>query len=584
MSLSKQEFTDAGRSMLGRAQAGETLTVSRIVVGSGGASTPDQLWPLTDLIAHEMDVTISSTRDYGNGTLLVEGSFRSDTAPAAFQLREVGVTARIGAEADRLYSVANVLATPPDTVDPGSPSLQAFKIKLVIDRIPAASLVIQIGPSENVIGQNLATDAEGPGVYKDAAGNVLSFKRLAAGTGIELLEDAAETFITIGAKVLKIDLDLYVPANHPNCPNANVGFPSVQAAHDFLLQYRIPAGRVARINVWSGTYVSAPINFIHPDSPQIQLLGWPRQEYPISTTVYISATSKRVTLVATPPVGALAAGMIVYLADSSGHSGGCRITAISGNVVTCSILHRGTQGAVAPYTATVNGGRLCRYPTVLECNDQNGQNFSFPNGLGLVNQVCFHKGCYGIGGGNAGVSNVMIIGMLGGTNRRGFTTGGSLQQIGGECVITDWDFGFTARSGGALWTRDKTYINACSSGFNPGGGGGAMAALVQGDVGQILYINHCGMGIQAYNGASASGGSILIGVCDKAVSCANNSVVTLGTGTDQWVLFYGNDIDIEAFGMSYVYNNKANGSGPNPAKCTPAPETTGNQNSLIHLV
>ena len=48
MSLSKQEFTNIGRTMLGRAQNGETLHVSKIVVGSGVAAMPADLWPLED--------------------------------------------------------------------------------------------------------------------------------------------------------------------------------------------------------------------------------------------------------------------------------------------------------------------------------------------------------------------------------------------------------------------------------------------------------------------------------------------------------------------------------------------------------
>jgi hypothetical protein len=207
----------------------------------------------------------------------------------------------------------------------------------------------------------------------------------------------------------------------------------------------------------------------------------------------------------------------------------------------------------------------------------------------MIDSVCFHKGAYGIGGADAGIQNIMVIGMAGGTNRRGITTGGSLQLVAGESVITDWDFGFTARSGGALWVREKTYINACGAGFNPGGGGGAMAALNSVDTGNILYLNHCQSGIQAWNGASCYGGCILIGVCDTAISCNTNSVVTVGMGNDLYVLYYGNAQDIWANAMSFVQNQKFNGAGPDPLKCSPAPDTVGNLQqtnlgSIVHLL
>ena len=144
MSLSLQEFTNAGKSMLGRAQNREVLTITKIVVGSGSAVQPSDLLPLTALKVKEMDVVISAKVDYGNGTMLVEGSFRSDAAPHAFYLKECGIMAHIGAEADRLYSCANVFAGAADYVDPAAATIQSFKIKLIIDRVATGDVIVQI--------------------------------------------------------------------------------------------------------------------------------------------------------------------------------------------------------------------------------------------------------------------------------------------------------------------------------------------------------------------------------------------------------------------------------------------------------
>src|SRR5215471_14639332 len=219
MSLAKFEFTNAGRALLTRAQNGETLTITKIVVGDGTASVPSDLWPLTALIHKVLDVTISSIRNLGNGIMLVEGSFNSDVLTSAFELREAGVMAHIGAEADQLYSVSNVFDSPPDHIDPAVPTVQAFKVKFIIDRIPTDSLIIQIGPSEAVLGENVGSDAVGPGPFKEAVGNVLRFKRFIAGAGMSITEDTAENAITFATKTLTTNIDLYVPESNPNAPS-----------------------------------------------------------------------------------------------------------------------------------------------------------------------------------------------------------------------------------------------------------------------------------------------------------------------------------------------------------------------------
>jgi hypothetical protein len=590
MSLAKQEFTDVGRSMLGRAQNGETLTVSKIVVGSGVATNPNQLWPLTALIIHEMDVTISARRDYGQGTLLVEGSFLSNTAPQLFSLREVGIMAHIGTEADRLYSVANVIADTPDTIDPGSPSLQSFKIKLVIDRIPDTNLVIQIGPSENVIGQNLATDAIGPGIYKDAAGNVLNFKRLAAGSGIEIVEDPAETYLTIGAKVLGVDLDLYVPANHPNCPNPEVGFPSIQAAHDFLLQYRIPAGRVARINVWAGTFTQAKIDFNHVDSRQIQVLGWPRVTYNITRIDPISVSQKKITLDTT--AHGLVAGQVVYIPIASTYyRGGCKIlTAPAGtNYVTATIPLRGDRANTHPWgTADIANRTLRRYTTVVAFNDASQQIcWGMPYGLGLIQNILVVNTAGTLGG--YGIASSDSINMKDcqafGPFRRGFSIGNGILQTGGETVVSECDFGVTGT--GLIWLAASTppdtaafYANGCNTGIAPPAGGSAMAALVAGMPYVTAYLSHCSRGVECFGGGNFHGGTWFIDTCDIALSAVKGSTMWVGSGDNQSIYFYNNAIDLYAQGNAYLEYHYANSGTQNPI-CNPAANTPGNQEAYI---
>jgi hypothetical protein len=449
MSLSKQEFTNAGRAMLGRAQNGETLTISKLVVGSGTVTLPDDLWPLTSLVAHQLDVDISARRDYGNGTMLVEGSFLSSEAAAAFLLREVGIMAHIAAETDQLYSVANVLADSPDTVDPASPSVQAFKVKLVIDRIPAANLVIQIGPSENVIGENVGADTVGPGVYKEVAANVLRFKRIAAGTGISVTEDAGQNTITVGQKVLSIDTDLYVD---PTFNNVAPNFSTINNAFAYLAPFYIPSNLVARINC-SANQFSESLNIRHPQADRIQLIG----ATPISTNVTaINNVDAQTFNVQVASATGLAVGDLVVLRWTSAfHWGGHYITAINGLVIT---LHKLYKGGI-DWTATYPGGTLAKYPTVLYNPTVAIGSALVP--LGKVKNLTIKGnghavGSYGIAGNVLSLEEVYIY---------NFYSGITLStSTGGVCVATgltvsNCEFGIVVEGGCSLSTSGTVCAN-----------------------------------------------------------------------------------------------------------------------------
>jgi hypothetical protein len=280
MSINRQEFTNSGRDMLGRANAGETLAITGVVIGSGRANAPADLWPRTELFNHEMNVVIIQQVDQGDGILLVDAAFNSSQAPNAFELCELGVMAHIGTEPDRLYSVANVLATGADNVDPAVESIHAFKIKVVIDRAPNVTVVI--GTSGDILGENIGAETVGPGWFKEKIANTLRFKRAVAGTGIELIEDPAEPFaVTIAQKIVRVDLDLYVPLTNPGGTPAT-RFPTIQAALDSLDDVFIAPGRTARINVAAQVYPTAGSIIVnHPQGHQIQILG----SAPIQTNI-----------------------------------------------------------------------------------------------------------------------------------------------------------------------------------------------------------------------------------------------------------------------------------------------------------
>lgn len=601
MSIAKQEFTNAGRSMLGRAQNGEVLHISKLVAGSGSATQPSDLWPLTQCKVEEHLFNISAKRDYGQGTMLVEGSFRSDQVGTAFLLRELGVLAHIGTEADRLYSVANVFAVQPDNVDPASPSVHTFKIKLIIDRIPTANLVVQLGPTEAVLGENVGADTVGAGVYRDAAGNVLYFKRLVEGTGMEIVDNPDTVYI--GISTLKNNLDLYVPTNYPGISDPKVLFASVQAAHDYLLQFIIPADKFATIHVGptgTGLHTTGPITFSHPNSKQISLLGYPRVDKPVSVINWLDNTPSGAAIGSAWPnithsaghkncaltdVSGLAVGQIVYLAGcQTGWAGGCKITAINTTtkVVTVDVPCQGTQ---APYVtqSVLAGQRLSYYPSVLVWDDPTpGQRASkhclaFPNGINLVENILAVNGYSAFGGTESiNLTNCQAYGAI-----TGAATLNGMVILGNDFVASNCETGIGGP--GQIFCPYMTMLNGCLLGIAPGASGNALAAINPSMTTAWMYIHHCQCAMRAWFGASVRGGHLIVQQCDLGLDVYSGSTVELGILANG---FYDNGLpaswDIWCRGHSYVLVKL--GGGPDPARTSPIKNTAGNSNSWIDIV
>lgn len=522
MSLSKQEFTNAGRNMLGRAQAGETLTITRIVVGSGAAAVPSDLWPLTALIHFELNVPIASKRDLGDGVLLVEGNFRSDDATAAFDLREVGIMAHIGSEADQLYSVANVFADPPNHIDPAAPVITAFKIKMIVDRISSDDIVVQIGPSEAILGENIGSDTDGKGVYKEAVGNVLYFKRVAAGDGIDITEDVDEELITISARQLKVDTDLYVPETYPGITDPNVLFPTVQAAHDYLLQFHIPANKVARINVYSGHFAnSVPINFTHPDAVRIKVigLGISSRTFRAATNITRAGTLPDLTLTMNlNDATGIAVNDIVFLHNAPhAQMEGCgRVQSIAGTTITVAmrIANVLPPSSVAPAAGT----RLIVFPTQFTSTISTGTPiFNCPNGIGQIKNI-------GMRNASATPQQGQAVGILGGN------TNSALEHV----VVYNFSIGI-----GIAANTNLTAIvaaNACSVGIQVGPAGTAyiMGANAVGGYNRLVWSGNVIYGLWVAGGsyvtAAPTGNGSITWACSNDTGIRSDTRAWVGMG------------------------------------------------------
>lgn len=574
--LSTQYFTDAGVDMLGHANAGELLTISKIVVGAGSAATPDDIYPLTALIDWRNDVVITRKIDQGNGKLLVSGRISEHLISGnAYELREIGVMAQITGSAEKLYCAGNVFNEPPATITPGGTSSYAFDILIEIGK--ATNIAVTVGDSTTVDCENIPTDATvGPGWYAQRFGNIFQFKRAVQGSGIVLTEQADR--VIIAAKQLTNNVDLYVPTTHPQAPSPNVAFPSIQAAHDYLLSFYIPNWINARIHVASGTLShSTQINITHPQGRQIQILGATLISANVGAINNVNTQQFNIAISANP---GFAVGHWVILrrpADWRWY-GARNILSVSGLVIGLNKLFLGGTD----FSLSSSGGTLWRYPSELYFSGCNGFVVS-KNGLGLLQNLTLRgsgtSGMSGLVGGCDKLYGVLVCYFTGGQGLW-FTNpdAASLELVGlaynnigavieaGAQVTSSQDCwmngnlyaGVWARYGGLMYFGSMNDPSNCITTFNGNQEDGGYASL-DGN----LSFNYCyaGMNRRAYR---ATERGMIQGGWDtsgKPNSCNSNT-----------------DWDIYLNTNSYAHVNKRAGVF---AKLSPASGQVGNNNSFM---
>ena len=516
MSIAQQHFTDAGRSMLGRAQANELLTIDRIVVGSGVLAVPAQIYPLVDLVQLEYDVTIFSRIDDGMGTLTIEGTLNHVNVTAPFDLCELGVMAHIAAEPPRLYSAANVFLETPDTITPSPTGVSAFKIKLVIDR--ATNVVVTLGTSADILAENIGVETLGPGWFKEKIGNTLRFKRAVAGYGIELEEDPLDPFtVEIRQKVLEVDLDLYVPLTHPD-GTPETRFPTIQEAYDSLAGILIPVDRRATIHV-DGVLLNHTnaITCNHPQGERISILGVP----PITTTgTFVSLTGAgpvyQLTFNVADATNIAPLDFISIGGDGSQVSshtlGVWQVGSVVGTTVTVGIVCWVTAGAPiwsVPATITI-------YPSKLYFN-------------GLING--FNIGRNGL----ASLTNFLIRSSPGNNSRIGVSIASPPTSVRFESIaMNGWNgpnaFGILVGNSGNSISLSNVYLSDNFRGLtvSSGASGSNNSPLV------VTGNAQFGFWVE---GASFSGGAVgsqvvAAGNGDSGILADNNGTIALGDVTN----------------------------------------------------
>jgi hypothetical protein len=462
-------------------------------------------------------------------------------------------------------------------------------LKLVIDRIPTASLTVQIGPSENVLGENIGADTVGPGVYQDAAGNVLKFKRLVQGANMEIHDSEDGNSIYIGTSVLKQNVDLYVPLTYPGINDPNILFPTIQAAHDSLLKFTIPPDKHATIHLAAGQFTgpgNAPCYLTHPNSSQITLIGQPRVDKTVTAGPnYLDASHKNVQI--SGNIADLVVGYPVYLMNcDTGWAGGAFISAKSGAIVTLTVHKRDTRGTYTINNTGVLGAvRLSYYPSNIYLPNPNpgqpwtGSSLNVVCGNNMtVQNVCIIGGYHvlSVPGTRSVISNVFCLG-TGGLGATGIAAGDNC-VVGwpSDVIVTDCDFGlsgfFTAHN-----LNVNVIANGCTVGIAANGVFGAVPGIVT-PTGKI-YLVHCGGGCRNWGGLTEFG-NVFYAVNDTGFEAANLGALVFAHDNYPQL----NGTDLYAHGMGFINYTRGNGPpAPSPI-CNPAAGAYGqNANAFISV-
>jgi hypothetical protein len=521
MSIALQEFSDAGRNMLGRANNGETLTFTTMVIGAGVAANAPALWPLTALIDHRFNVNIIAQIDQGDGVLILDGVINSADIPTGqgFNLNELGLMAHIAAEPDQLYCVANTfddtLADFIPDVDTNPTAVHAFKVKVIIDR--ATNVTVVIGTSADILATNIGAATVGAGVFAQKIANTLQFKRLVMGPNIEIEED--DDTITIGFQVLTVSVDLYVSNTGLGHPDNNTSLPdflTVADAMAYLRPIHIPAHLNAHIHIDAGSYDQISIN--HPDGARINVTGAPTVDYNITgffqRTGAVGAWFYTLSFGATANIAGLNVGDGVYLTGVTGTGDLNALNTLCSDItaidapngrVTVRTLAYSDWYAGAGGAPIVTGGILRKVPTIIR---HTGTTTGIGSGYSQTGLM----------------SNLFIWGSGPVGTTGGVQTDGGRIRIGPNICIFQQAIAMQAFSN-SLIDANNVYISWCYDGiFANGGQIQARNAKINGNQNTGAYASSGGF--ISITGDTALLTARIYGVWNYGIYAVDNATIT----------------------------------------------------------
>lgn len=393
-----QQLTGAGWDALSVALGGGRLTFYKMQAGSGTIANDAAIPGMTALVAPVCDIGITKYQIEGDGQITLFGNISSEQLTAGFTFRELGVFATIEQPVlgkggvptgPNIGIVSSAPAIPPTaetqanpvipTPTPGTPVMYSYcnsyansdyipgaaestdvvnTIQVTIKIDQAANVVINITAGQQLSIENIGPPSVGAGPWSYTQANVAYMKRLKPGAATLITEDA--NTITIGAKQLTADLDLYVANGNPDI---SPDFSTIQNALDYLGQYLIPTTIKARIHVQAGTYVLASgghVNVTHPNAQNITIQGPQNATLHATSVSAITGTARNwsVTFAGIPNTASVAVNNWVIANNPAGPvqttmplvCGFFKVTAKTASTITVLVPWRGASFAMPGLT------------------------------------------------------------------------------------------------------------------------------------------------------------------------------------------------------------------------------------------
>lgn len=102
--FSKSVVTQLGRGMIVESQNGKILSFTRVALGDGLIEDGEDIEKLTSIKKERLSCPIRSFVDKGNGQFALQFEVSNTALEKGFWHREIGVMAKIGADAEQLYA------------------------------------------------------------------------------------------------------------------------------------------------------------------------------------------------------------------------------------------------------------------------------------------------------------------------------------------------------------------------------------------------------------------------------------------------------------------------------------------------
>ena len=144
-------LTDAGKSLLLRALAGESVTFTRFKIGSGYLPEGADPAELTDLVTPVIAFGVTSVDASHEGYLGISGKFGSDDILSEFYWRELGIFAKGEDNLETLYAYSND-GDSADLLKPvGSSVVTQQTVTMIVEIGDAADVHVDFVPPPDVI-------------------------------------------------------------------------------------------------------------------------------------------------------------------------------------------------------------------------------------------------------------------------------------------------------------------------------------------------------------------------------------------------------------------------------------------------